>query len=98
MTMHANMHPDEGADDRATNLGGADVTNCNVDGGRKHPPHTKCDTHNPLGDRLVALVGVLAILTLSTIAFIALHTWGIGDSYSVNFLSAFAGAALAQLR
>ncbi len=40
MTMHANMHPDEGADDRATNLGGADVTNCNVDGGRKHPPHT----------------------------------------------------------
>lgn len=98
MSKHVKTRPVKGSKNDAAILNGAAVSNSTEHEHSTHPTHTKCDTPNPLVDRLVTLVGVLAVLALSTIAFIALHWWGIGDSHSVNFLSAFTGAALSQLR
>lgn len=53
MSAYENEHPKEGAEDQATNLGAADITNLNDDGEKKHPLEARCDILNQIGDQRV---------------------------------------------
>jgi len=96
MTKHASNRPTKGSKNNAAELNGAAVSNSTEHARGAHPTHNKCDPPNPIGDKLLGLAGVLAVLTLSTIAFIALHRWGIDDSHSMNFLIFFTAAVMPQ--
>lgn len=96
MTKHASNRPTKGSKNNAAELNGAAFSNSTEHAHGAHPTHDKCDPPNPIGDKLLALAGVLAVLTLSTIAFIALHRWGIDDSHSMNFLIFFTAAVMPQ--
>lgn len=96
MPKHVKSRPAKGSKKQAVKLNGAAVIDNTEHGHDVQDAHTKCDPPNQLGDKLVALVGVLAVLTLSTIAFIALHRWGIDDSHSANFLILLAATVVPQ--
>lgn len=96
MPKHVKSRPAKGSKKQAVKLNGAAVIDNTEHGHGVQDAHTKCDPPNPIGDKLVALAGVLAVLTLSTIAFIALHRWGIDDSHSMNFLIFFTAAVMPQ--
>lgn len=96
MTKHASNRPAKGSKNNAVELNGAAVSNSTEHKHGVQDAHTKCDPPHHMGDKLVALVGVLAVLTLSTIAFIALHRWGIDDSHSANFLILLAATVVPQ--
>lgn len=96
MPKHAKNRPARGNVNRAVGLDGAAVSNSTEHEQGVHPAHAKCDPPHHMGDKLVALVGVLAVLTLSTVALIALHRWGVDDSQSVQLLGLFAITVIPQ--
>ena len=96
MSEHAKSRPAKGGKNHAAELNGAAVIDNTEHKHGVQDAHTKCDPPHHMGDKLVALVGVLAVLTLSTIAFIALHRWGIDDSHSANFLILLAATVVPQ--
>lgn len=96
MSKHAKSRPAKGSKNHAAELNGAAVIDNTEHKHGVQDTHTKCDPPHHIGDKLVALVGVLAVLTLSTVALIALHRWGVDDSQSVQLLGLFAITVIPQ--
>lgn len=88
MNTHANMHPDEGADDQAAKLSGADMSHVSDDRKKKHPLEARCDILNQIGDHYVP-GGVITLLALVVLAFITLHWGGVDDWASFHLMNAF---------
>lgn len=88
MSAYENEHPKEGAEDQATNLGAADITNVNDDGEKKHPLEAGCDLLNQIGDQRVP-GGAIPLLALVVLAFITLHRSGVDDWTSFYLMNAF---------
>lgn len=89
MSKHDNRHPKKGAIRRAAKSGGANTTDSNERGKKKHPIDIECDLPNQLGNTPPTPMCMVTMLVLVVLAFIALHQWGIDDSVTLSLLSPF---------